>query len=283
MQEERKQRELLARKRKLAVSWNSIHQDYCRNELERKDWNRDYVDYLQSQFINVNNAANFTEEELTAPIMTREEFERQQAVEMYQEKATRAGILWDDALKGLSGTTHKWKWEYMDYLEDVKYRDIADVTLGDAKEEIMSYEEFTDLMEAEKRKQEQASEIVAISVDTTDEEQDFVVSEDARSEIVELEEVISEEVVDVAAVIDYSKLSVEERAALLPIPTNDYEAEYDAYCQRMGYTAEKMKSIRYKMTVYDQFLEEYQYRKKHYGVRDNSRMVSVSEKNRGTR
>lgn len=75
LQEERKQRELLARKRKLGFNRNSIQQDYCRKELEREDWNRNYVDYLESQFINVNDAGGFTEEELTSPIMTREEFE----------------------------------------------------------------------------------------------------------------------------------------------------------------------------------------------------------------
>ena len=84
-------------------------------------------------------------------------------------------------------------------------------------------------------------------------------------------------------VIDFTKISIEERAVLLPVPTDDYETEYDAYCQRMGYTAEKMKSIRYKMTVYDEFLEEYQYRKKYYGVRDSSRRVTASEKKRGAR
>ena len=74
-----------------------------------------------------------------------------------------------------------------------------------------------------------------------------------------------------------------ERASLLPAPTDDYTTEYNAYCQRMGYTAEKMKSICYKMTIYDEFMEEYQYRRKYYGVRDDSRSVAVSEKNRGTR
>uniref|UniRef100_UPI00405752DF relaxase/mobilization nuclease domain-containing protein n=1 Tax=Acetatifactor sp. TaxID=1872090 RepID=UPI00405752DF len=267
LQEERKQIELFARKRKLAFSRNSIQQDYCRKELEREDWNRDYVDYLQSQFINVNNAVNFTEEELTASIMTREEFERQQVVELYHEKATKAGALWDDALKGLSCANHKWKWEYMDYLEDVKYRDIADITLKDAKKEIMSYEKFADLMEAEERKQEQASEIVAISVDTTDNAQVVVGSEKVTTEIAVMEADESEVVEDVLEVMDYTKLSIEERAALLPIPTDDYETEYEAYCKRMGYTAEKMKSIRYKMTVYDKFLEEYDYRKRASGVK----------------
>ena len=72
-----KKRERDEQKRKLALSRNSIQQDYCRKELEREDWNRDYVDYLELQFMNVNYAGVFTEEELTAPMMTREEFERQ--------------------------------------------------------------------------------------------------------------------------------------------------------------------------------------------------------------
>ncbi|MEE1256308.1 MAG: relaxase/mobilization nuclease domain-containing protein [Lachnospiraceae bacterium] len=283
LQEERKQREILSRKRKLGFSRNSVQQDYCNKELAREDWNKDYVDYLQSQFINVNDVAGFTEEELTAPIMNREEFEQQQAVELYREKATRAGELWDMVLKQISGTTHKWKWDYMDYLENIKYKDTADVTLADAKEEILSYEEFAKLREADKKKQEQFSELAEIPVDTNDETREFMVSEDVNDESIEMEEAVSEVVADVAEVIDYSKMSVEERATRLPIPTNDYGAEYDAYCQRMGYTAEKMKSIRYKMTVYDEFMEEYNYRKKYYGVRDNLRGIAVTEKSKGAR
>lgn len=32
----------------------------------------------------------------------------------------------------------------MDYLEEIKYRDTADITLEDAKEEILAYEELDD-------------------------------------------------------------------------------------------------------------------------------------------
>lgn len=283
LQEEWKQRELLSRKRMLGFSRNSILQDYCNKELAREDWNKDYVDYLQSQFINVNDIAGFTEEELTAPILTRDEFERQQAVELYREKAHKAGVLWDETLSELSSVNHKWKWDYMDYLEDIKYKDISDVTLSDAKEEILSYEEFAELKDAEGEQRVQATEMIGVSGDAMDKVQDVVVSENVVPEIIEVEEAISKKVVDIPEEIDYTKLSIEERAALLPVPTDDYEAEYDTYCQRMGYTAEKMKSIRYKMAVYDEFLEEYQYRKKHYGVRDDSRMMTVSEKNRGVR
>ena len=281
LQEERKQREILSQKRKLAYQRNKVQTELYSAELDRKEWNTDYMEYLESEFIR--EAADLSEEELTAPIMTREEFERQQTLELYREKATRAGELWGMALNQLSGSNHKWKWDYMDYLEGIKYRDTADVTLEEVKEEIMSYEEFAELKVAEEEIQVQASEMVEVSVDTINEVQTVVVSEDVDAESVEMEEAVSEVVADVEEVIDYSKLSIKERAALLPVPTDDYEAEYDAYCQRMGYTAEKMKSIRYKMAVYDEFLEEYNYRKKHYGAREDSRTIAVPEKSRGGR
>lgn len=207
--------------------------------------------------------------------MTRDEFEQQQAVELYQEKAARAGALWDDALRELSGTTHKWKWEYMDYLEAIKYQDKTDVTLEMAKEEIMSYEEFAKLKETEGKVQEQAYEtvgdtkIAAIQTDSIDESQTTVASMDIVVETLEIEEKASEDAEVVPEVIDYTKLSMKERASLLRVPTDDYTAEYDAYCQRMGYTAEKMKSIRYKMAVYDEFLEEYNHRKRLVGVKND--------------
>lgn len=280
LQEERKQREILSRKRKLAYQRNKVQTELYSAEFDRKEWNTDYMGYLESEFIR--EAADLSEDELTAPIMTREEFERQQALELYREKAARAGELWDMALNQLSGATHKWKWDYMDYLEGVKYRDIVDVTLEEAKEEILSYEEFAELKVVEEI-QVQASEMVVIPVDTMDEVQAVVVSEDVDAERIEMEEAVSEVVEDVAEVIDYSKLTIEERAEILPVPTDDYQAEYDAYCQRMGYTVEKMKSIRYKMAVYDEFLEEYQYRKKLYGVRGDLKIIAVSEKSRGAR
>ena len=281
LQEERKQIEILSRKRKLAYQRNKMQMELYSTELDRKEWNKDYVAYLESEFIR--DAADLSEEELTASIMTREEFERQQALELHHEKASRAGEVWDMVLNQLSGSTHKWKWDYMDYLEGIKYRDIVDVTLEDAKKEILSYEEFAELKVAEEEIQVQDLEMVAIPIATMDETKMVVVSEDVDSEIIEMEEAVSEKAVDVQEVIDYTKFSLEERAALLPVPMDDYEAEYDAYCQRMSYTADKMMSIRYKMAVYDEFLEEYNYRKKHYGVKDDLRSIAVSEKNRGTR
>lgn len=139
------------------------------------------------------------EGELTAPVMTKDEFERQQAVELYHEKAARAVELWDMVLSQLSSSTHKWKWEYMDYLEDIKYQDTADVTLEMAKEDIMSYEEFAEVKDAEKAIQEQISEtvedskIAAIQTASIDELLAIVVSEEADVEIPETEEKVSED------------------------------------------------------------------------------------------
>ena len=69
--------------------------------------------------------------------------------------------------------------------------------------------------------------------------------------------------------VDYSKLSLEDRVKLLPPPTTDQMAELKEYQKRMGYDEGKMKSMKYKMTIYDEFLKEYEYRKKHCGVKDN--------------
>lgn len=101
---------------------------------------------------------------------------------------------------------HKWKWDYMDYLEGIKYRDIADVTLEEVKKEILSYEEFADLKETENEKQEQISEIHDVSADTMDQSRVVVVSEEVASKSVEMGETVSEGVADVEEVIDYTKL-----------------------------------------------------------------------------
>lgn len=281
IEEERKKAEILSRKRKLAYERNNIQHKYYSAELDRPDWNREYVEYLETQFIR--DAALLSEEELIAPIMTREEFEKEQAVILYREKANKAGELWDKALSELSSVTHKWKWEYMDYLEEIRFKDLLNVTLREAKEEILTYEEFAKLKKAVKEIQEQTFEVFYRSVDAKDEIQTVVVSEKADIKVPEIEEVVIEKAEHVPEVIDYTKLSIEERASILQAPTDDYATEYDAYCQRMGYTAEKMKSVRYKMDVYDEFIEEYQYRKMHCGLSGDSGIVNISEKRRETR
>lgn len=78
--------------------------------------------------------------------------------------------------------------------------------------------------------------------------------------------------------MDFSKLSLEERAKLLPPPIRDQMAELKEYQKRMGYDESKMKSMKYKMTVYNEFLKEYEYRKKHFGVKED---IQKRQKDRG--
>lgn len=122
---------------------------------------------------------------------------------------------------------------------------------------------------------------------TTKTVEETTTSQSVDAAVKTIEEVISEPLMAetikpaVEAIpIDFTKLTIEERATFLPVPTDDIKTEYDAYCDRMGYTTEKLASIRYKMSLYDEFLEEYNYRKKHFGISDASRMVAVSEKSR---
>ena len=59
---------------------------------------------------------------------------------------------------------------------------------------------------------------------------------------------------------------MKERAELLPPPTDNTMEEFEQYKVRMGYNQEKLKSVRYRMSVYDDFLKEYDYRKKIKGM-----------------
>ena len=52
IEEERKQREILSRKRKLAFERNNIQHQYYSAELERPNWNKEYTEYLNTQFIS---------------------------------------------------------------------------------------------------------------------------------------------------------------------------------------------------------------------------------------
>ncbi len=80
--------------------------------------------------------------------------------------------------------------------------------------------------------------------------------------------------------IEYTKISMKERAELLPPPTDNIMEEFEKYKNRMGYDEEKMRSVRYKMEVYDDFLKEYDYRKKIKGMQEPEKRERTVKKNR---
>ena len=65
---------------------------------------------------------------------------------------------------------------------------------------------------------------------------------------------------------DYKNMPLTEHVAILPEPTEDVMEELRMYEKRMGYDKDTMRSMRYKMSVYDEFLEEYEERKKQWGT-----------------
>ena len=77
-----------------------------------------------------------------------------QAATLYIEKAEKAGLIWEETLSGITSLTHRWKWEYMDYLEAIRFKDVDSVTLQEAKEAILTYEEFAEIKELEVKEKE---------------------------------------------------------------------------------------------------------------------------------
>ena len=270
LEKQLREQEALSQKRRRVFNRNEIQIRLYQEEADRPDYNTEYFDYLEDEYIADRD--NVSETVLSTPIMTRDEFESKQAVELYREKAEHATALWDDVLDNLSITNHPMKWEYMDYLESIRYKDTSEITLEEAKSEILSYEEFVQVKEADKAKKITVQAEIPKIYNAVD-----IANEPTIEELYTDMEVEDATPMDV----DYTKLSVAERATLLPIPTDDFMAEYDAFRERMGYVGEKLASIQYKMEIYDEFKEEYDYRRRYYGM-EKDRILDIN-KNKGTR
>ena len=80
--------------------------------------------------------------------------------------------------------------------------------------------------------------------------------------------------------IDYAKIPMKDRVHLLPPPTDNTLEEFEQYKVRMGYNEGELKSVRYRMSVYDDFLKEYEYRKKVKGVQRTEQKQKVPKKKR---
>ncbi len=82
------------------------------------------------------------------------------------------------------------------------------------------------------------------------------------------------------APIDYAKIPMKDRAHLLPPPTDNTMEEFEKYKIRMGYSEGQLKSVRYRMSVYDDFFKEYDYRKKVKGVQRTEQKQKTAKKKR---
>lgn len=203
--EQKRKEELSQKKRKLAFERNSIQFEYFMANSNSESWNPEYAEYLMAE--KITDYDSKTLEELSKPILTKEEFERKQIEELQEEICEKAHELWKDTLNNIDGLVYPHKWEYLNYLEEIRYRKASTLTLQQVKEPILTFLEFSEMMERESD----------MHVEAVGNNQDVVVVEEAKK----IEETISTEKnpVEELGVQDTSILesTVEEVAVIEPV------------------------------------------------------------------
>ena len=145
--EQRRKEELSQQKRKLAFERNSIQHNYFMENANSDDWNSDYAKYLMAE--KIIDYDSKTLEELYVSIMTKEEFEQKQIEKMQEAISEKARELWNDALDNIDGSVYPNKWKYLDYLEEIRYRNVSTLTLQQVNEPVISFWEFNEMKEHE--------------------------------------------------------------------------------------------------------------------------------------
>ena len=145
--EQRRKEELSQQKRKLAFERNSIQHNYFMENANSDDWNSDYAKYLMAE--KITDYDSKTLEELSVPILTKEEFEQKQIEKMQEAISEKARELWNDALDNIDGSAYPNKWKYLDYLEEIRYRNVSTLTLQQVNEPVISFWEFNEMKEHE--------------------------------------------------------------------------------------------------------------------------------------
>lgn len=143
----RRKEELSQKKRKLAFERNSIQHNYFMENANSDDWNSDYAKYLMAE--KITDYDSKTLEELSVSIMTKEEFEQKQIEKMQVAISEKARELWYDALDNIDGSVYPNKWKYLDYLEEIRYRNVSTLTLQQVNEPVISFWEFNEMKEHE--------------------------------------------------------------------------------------------------------------------------------------
>ena len=226
--ERKRKEELSKRKRKLAFERNSIQFEYFMANSNSESWNPEYAEYLMAEKIIDFDSKSI--EELSKSILTKEEFERKQIEELQEENCEKAHELWKDTLNNIDGLVYPHKWEYLNYLEEIRYRKVSTFTLQQVKEPILTFGEFGEMMERES----------AIPVETVGNVQDAVVVEEAeetigteknQAEELEVQDIsILESTVEEVAVIEQAverPVTMEERAKEISSVIRNNYGRYD--------------------------------------------------------
>lgn len=226
--EQRRKEELSQQKRKLAFERNSIQHNYFMENANSDDWNSDYAKYLMAE--NITDYDSKTLEELSVSILTKEEFEQKQIEKMQEEISEKARELWNDALSNIDGTVYSNKWEYLDYLEEIRFRRVSTLTLQQVKEPILSFVEFNEMKERENVMHVESVESVQ-NVVVDEETEETIAVQPMSTEELEIQEIsrsksIVEAVAHVEPVIE-RPLTIEERARVISSEIRKNYGRYD--------------------------------------------------------
>ena len=226
--EQRRKEELSQQKRKLAFERNSIQHNYFMENANSDDWNSDYAKYLMAE--KITDYDSKTLEELSVSIMTKKEFEQKQIEKMQEAISEKARELWYDALSNIDGTVYSNKWEYLDYLEEIRFRRGSTLTLQQVKEPILSFVEFNEMKERENAMHVESIESVQNVVVDEETEEPIAVQPKSTEEL-EIQEIsrpkpIVEAVADVEPIIE-RPLTIEERARVISSEIRKNYGRYD--------------------------------------------------------
>lgn len=226
--EQRRKEELSQQKRKMAFERNSIQHKYFMENANSDDWNSDYAKYLMAE--KITDYDSKTLEELSVSIMTKEEFEQKQIEKMQEVISEKARELWNDALSNIDGTVYSNKREYLDYLEEIRFRQVSILTLQQVKEPILSFVEFNEMKERENVKsvvQVESTQDVAVEI-VTDNQNNFEM--DITENVVLEKNPVVESAVEDAVVVEQvieKTLTIEERAKEIATFIRNNYGKYD--------------------------------------------------------
>ena len=226
--EQKRKEELSQKKRKLAFERNSIQFEYFIANSNSENWNPEYAEYLMAE--KITDYDSKTLEELSVPILKKEEFERKQIEEMQEEICEKAHELWKDTLNNIDGLVYPHKWEYLNYLEEIRYRKASTLTLQQVKEPILSFEEFNEMKDRENVKsvvQVESTQDVVVEI-VTDNQNNFEL--DITENVVLEKNPVVESTVEDAVVVERvieKALTVEERAKEIATFIRDNYGKYD--------------------------------------------------------
>ena len=149
---------------------------------------------------------------------------------MQEAISEKARELWNDALDNIDGSAYPNKWKYLDYLEEIRYRNMSTLTLQQVNEPVLSFWEFNEMKEhenVEATMQVESAQDVAVEI-VTDNQNNFEL--DITENVVLQENPVVEPLVEDTVVVERvieKTLTIEERAKEIATFIRNNYGKYD--------------------------------------------------------